>query len=203
MVEGRLTGTCDNRLHFYRTNQKEIPLICNNIIPERIRSVRDYRAVQEEVYRELRSRDAEILCEEWVNSSGLIIRFSRKCLEIKALDEQESIHSDMAVVAFLRALLRCRSLPVETDQDALLELTDTAIRSGTAEMQADLERIYERAFGHATDDERQYLPIIEDRIQNGSLAQQMELRVRDKAELLPVLRDMAGCLQQNQSYSCQ
>jgi gamma-glutamyl:cysteine ligase YbdK (ATP-grasp superfamily) len=203
MVEGRLTGPCDNRLHFYRKNQKEIPLICNNIIPERIRSVADYRAMQEEVYRQLRSRDAAILCEEWVNSGGLIIRFSRKCLEIKALDEQESIRSDMAVVAFLRALLRCRTLPVETDQDALLELTKTAIRSGTAELRPDLEKLYGRALGHATGDEYQYLPIIQDRIRNGSLAQQMAMRVRDEAELIPVLRDMAGCLRHNQSYTSQ
>ncbi|MEN6396289.1 MAG: glutamate-cysteine ligase family protein, partial [Methanoregula sp.] len=39
MVEGRLTGAMDNRLLYYRENQKEIPQICNGIIPERIKSV--------------------------------------------------------------------------------------------------------------------------------------------------------------------
>ena len=107
MVEGRLTGCADNRLLYYRQNQKEIPLICNRIIPEKIRSLADYRATQNEVFAELRQRGADILCEEWVNSSGLIIRFSRTCLEIKALDEQECIRSDMAVCAFVRSLLRC------------------------------------------------------------------------------------------------
>ncbi len=103
MVEGRLTGCADNRLLYYRQNQKEIPLICNRIIPEKIRSLADYRATQDEVFAELRQRGADILCEEWVNSSGLIIRFSRTCLEIKALDEQECIRSDMAVCAFVRS----------------------------------------------------------------------------------------------------
>ena len=70
MVEGELTGACDNRLLYYRENQKEIPRICNGIIPEKIRSVADYRAGQEEIFAELRARDAEILCEEWLNSSG-------------------------------------------------------------------------------------------------------------------------------------
>ena len=41
MVEGRLTGKMDNRLIYYRENQKEIPQICNGIIPARIRSVAD------------------------------------------------------------------------------------------------------------------------------------------------------------------
>jgi gamma-glutamyl:cysteine ligase YbdK (ATP-grasp superfamily) len=35
IVEGRNTGTADNRLIYYRENQKEIPLICNRIVPER------------------------------------------------------------------------------------------------------------------------------------------------------------------------
>jgi hypothetical protein len=80
IVEGKSTGTADNRLLSYRENQKEIPLICNRIIPEKIASVQDYRREQEEIFAELRTRDAAILCEEWVNSGGVIIRFSRKCL---------------------------------------------------------------------------------------------------------------------------
>ena len=101
MVEGRLTGKMDNRLIYYRENQKEIPQICNGIIPARIRSVAEYRKAQEQIFSALRARDAGILCEEWLNSSGLIIRFSRGCLEIKAPDEQECIRSDMAVAALV------------------------------------------------------------------------------------------------------
>lgn len=200
MVEGVLTGVCDNRLVFYRENQKEIPRICNRIIPETIRSVTDYRTRQEEVFRELRSRGAEILCEEWVNSGGEIIRFSRKCLEIKALDEQESIHSDMAVCAFVRSLIRCRTLPVEQDRDCLLDLTEDAIRYGTGGMRDDLVRLYDAAWRHATRDEQQYLPVIRDRILNGSLAERIRDRVADDGEILPVLSDMAGCLRSNASY---
>ena len=199
-VEGRLTGSMDNRLLCYRDNQKEIPLICNRIIPDRINSVDDYHRMQEEIFSQLRERDAGILCEEWLNSSGVIVRFSRRCLEIKALDEQECIHSDMAVCAFIRSLLRCRSLPVETDQAALLELTDRAIRDGARGMRPELEKLYAAAWKHAIEDERHYLPVIAHRIAHGSLAELMRDRYHKNPSLLPILSDMAASLQKNQSY---
>ena len=111
-------------------------------------------------------RDAEILCEEWLNSSGVIVRFSRKCLEIKALDEQECVRSDMAVCAFVQAL-PLRALSLETDQDALLALTESVIMQGTATVRAELKRLYEAAWEKATPEERQYLPVIQNRIAHG------------------------------------
>jgi len=203
MVEGRLTGAMDNRLIYYRENQEEIPGICNGIIPARLSSVAEYKKAQEEIYAELRARDAEILCEEWLNSSGLIIRFSRQCLEIKALDEQECVRSDMAFVAFISALLRCTTLPVESDQDALLALTETAIQTGTAGLTLELEALYSHAWKKATAEERQYLPVIRDRISNGSIAGQIAERyVRDPA-IEPILSDLAQCLRTNRPYGLQ
>ena len=199
-VEGGLTSAADNRLVYYQKNQKEIPCICNQIIPEKIRSVDDYHTLQKEIYSELHARDADILCEEWVNSGGFIIRFSRKCLEIKALDEQDCIRSDMAVCAFVRALLRCHSLPVDTDQSALLSLTDQAIRNGTDGLKPELERLYAEAWKHATEDERLYLPVIRQRILKGSLAELMRARYEKVPDLLPILSDMAAGLQKNQPY---
>ncbi|HNX16991.1 MAG TPA: glutamate-cysteine ligase family protein [Methanoregula sp.] len=199
-VEGRLTGTMDNRLIYYRENQKEIPEICNGIVPARLRSVAEYNAMQEQIFSELRARDAEILCEEWLNSSGLIIRFSRSCLEIKAPDEQECIRSDMAVAALVSSLLRCSTLPVETDQDALLSLTETAIQKGTAGLRPELEALYRHAWQKATAEERQYLPVIESRITQGSLAEQMAERFRKEKAIESILADMARCLRENKPY---
>jgi hypothetical protein len=199
-VEGKLTGSMDNRLIYYVENQKQIPQICNGIIPERIHSVDDYHAMQEEIFVNLRERNAGILCEEWLNSSGVIIRFSRSCIEIKALDEQECIRSDMAVCAFVLSLLRCRTLPVEMDQAVLLSLTDNAMRYGTHGLKSELETLYEAAWKHATEDERQYLPIIQHRIHAGSLAELMRDRHKKMHELVPLLSDMAESLYKNQPY---
>lgn len=203
LVEGRLTGHADNRLLFYRENQSEMPLICNRIIPEKINAVADYHAMQEEIFSGLRARGAGILCEEWVNSGGIIIRFSRKCVEIKALDEQDSIHADMAVCAFVRALLRCRSLPIDSDRESLLALTGCAIQYGTRELKGELETLYTLAWQHATVHERHYLPVIQDRISKGSLAEQIRNRYKDEGDVMPVLTDLAGCLKNNQFYTTE
>ncbi|MDD1695636.1 MAG: glutamate-cysteine ligase family protein [Methanoregula sp.] len=200
MIEGSLTGFADNRLICYRENQKEIPCICGRIIPEKIRNVQDYHAIMDEIFSELRSRGADILCEEWVNSRGLIVRFSRTCLEIKALDEQECVHSDMAVCALVRSLLRCRSLPIETDQSALLALTETAIRTGTAGLRPELQSLYDAAWSHATDDEQKYLPVIRQRIEQGSLAELITRRYKKEQDIFPVLADLAMCLKLNHPY---
>lgn len=200
MVEGKLTGYADNRLIYYRENQKEVPVICNGIIPERMRSIADYVSMQEEIFSSLRAHNADILCEEWVNSSGLIIRFSRKCLEIKALDEQECVRSDMAICAFTMALLRCRTLPVITDRGGLLSLLDEVIHHGTPAVRSELEQMYANAWQHATDDERAYLPIIRKRIDQGSLAELIRDRYEREGDIHPILRDMARCLRENRPY---
>jgi glutamate---cysteine ligase / carboxylate-amine ligase len=200
MVEGRMTGTADNRLVYYRENQKEIPLICNRIIPEKIRTVADYRAMQEKVFSELHARGADILCEEWVNSSGLIVRFSRRCLEIKALDEQECIHSDMAVCAFVRSLLRCRSLPISRDQETLLDIAECAIHSGTADLKPELQKLYTDAWNHATEEERTYLPIIHQRIEKGSLAELMRNRLEEDCDITSLLAELSDCLKTNRPW---
>ena len=201
MVEGGLRPAQDNRLLYYRSNQEALPDICHGIIPPAIRSVRNYTDALESVYEDLRARDAGILCEEWVNSAGVIVRFSRRCLEIKALDEQECIRSGMAVCAFVRPLLRCRSLPVETDQDALLALTKEAILHGTAACRDELRQLYQKAWDHATPDERSYLPVVKDRIENGSLAELMRERYEREREIVPILADMAHALRTNKPYS--
>src|SRR5512136_384694 len=39
IVEGKLTTYVDNRLVYYRENQRAIPQICNDILPEKLKSV--------------------------------------------------------------------------------------------------------------------------------------------------------------------
>ena len=63
-----------------------------------------------------------------------------------------------------------------------------------------LETLYRRAWQAATAEERQYLPVIESRIANGSLAEQIAERYRSENAIGPILADMAHCLRVNTPY---
>ena len=197
-VEGDLTGSEDNRLLFYRDNQRRMPIIAHGVIPERLRSKQDYLDIQQEMYRELRKHDAEMLCHEWVDSRGVIVRFSRNCVEIKAIDEQECLHSDMAIAALTLALLRSKDFNLTEDEDDLRSLTETAIRGGTKDLKQELRQVLALATRSVNQDERPYLTLIEERIENGSLAELMRERAGEGVR--PVLEDMAGCLRTNVPY---
>jgi hypothetical protein len=199
-VEGRMTSIMDNRLVYYRRNQVQIPSICNEILPERLSTLDEYASINRCIYSELRRRDADILCKEWVNSRGVIVRFSRKCLEVKAIDEQECLRSDMAISAFLLSMLRSE-LPLEEDEGALRAMLEEAIRNGTKNLRPELEKAYRAAYGSATYEERLYLPLVEKRIEQGSLAEAMAQEFKETGEIRPILDMMAWCLRENRPYS--
>lgn len=195
-VEGRVTGAMDNRLLHYRKNQARVPLICNSIIPERLRSREHHDEIIGSIYAELRKIGGDALCEEWIDSRGVIIRYHRQCLELKAPDEQECLRSDMAVTAFVLCLLRA-DLDLEEDRDALLEMNEKAIAKGAAAFRPELRRIYDAAFRAATAEERKYLPIIKRRIEEGSVAELMSRRVHEGESVRDVAKDMASRLRDN------
>lgn len=195
-VEGRTTGYMDNRLLFYMENQREIPEICNGVIPERIRCIKDYVMINRGIYGKLQEKGADLLCREWVNSRGIIVRFKRRCLEVKAIDEQECIRSDMGVTAFINALLRS-DIPLEEDDESLREMMYLAIRTGTSEMKPELHRLYREAERCASPDERAYLPLIGERIDNGSLAEVLVRRYRQMEGMQDLLRDAESALRTN------
>jgi hypothetical protein len=63
--------------------------------------------------------------------------------------------------------------------------------------------LFYTAWDHATDDERQYLHIIRQRIDQGSLAELVTRRYKKEQEIIPVLEELAMCLKNNTPYSLQ
>jgi gamma-glutamyl:cysteine ligase YbdK (ATP-grasp superfamily) len=196
MVEGRLTGVMDNRLLYYRDNQKRVPLICNNIVPERLESRKQHDDIIESIYGELRKIGGDELCHEWIDSRGVVLRYHRECLELKACDEQECLRSDMAVTAFVLSLLRA-DVELESDHDMLLDMNEAAIRNGTASCRPELLRLYDSAFNAATAEERSYLPLVRRRIEEGSLAEVIVRDIKDGANPHAVFKGLASCLKDN------
>jgi len=199
MVESKLTGVMDSRLLYYRENQRRVPLICNEVIPELLRSRRHHDEILESIYGELRKIGGGELCHEWIDSRGVVLRYHRECIELKACDEQECLRSDMAVTAFILALLRT-DLELEDDHDMLLDMNERAMRGGTSSCRPELLRLYDAAYDAATPEERSYLPLVKRRIENGSVAELIVERLKDGEGAKTIFNDLAACLKANRPF---
>lgn len=132
--EGEHTGWLDTRIITYRNNQKKIPSITGQVIPEPCFSWEAYeKGILEPMYRDIAPYDPEcILQEEWLNSRGAIARFDRSAIEIRLMDIQECPKADLAAVSLIKETLKklvstewsSYSAQKEADQAMLVDLMD-------------------------------------------------------------------------------
>src|SRR5690606_3512555 len=108
VLNGKFTGSYDTRLKYYKSNQSRIPSISGKIIPEAVYSRRNYlQVIYDRIKADLAPFDPDrILNPIWVNSRGAIARFDRGSLEIRIMDSQECVKSDLAVVAVVIETLK-------------------------------------------------------------------------------------------------
>lgn len=108
MFDGSFGPDVDNRLSFYRGNQRRFPSVTGDVIPEYMTSRRQYRRdVLGGIYAELAPLpEAALLRHEWMNSRGAIVRFTRSAIEIRILDTQECVRMDVACAALVIATLK-------------------------------------------------------------------------------------------------
>jgi len=108
LIEGRLTGTLDNRLAVYAANARRVPSVSGVVIPEAVYTRADYEQhLLGGIYRDMEALDPEgVLRHEWVNARGAIARFDRGAIEIRVLDLQECPRADIAVAGAVTEVLR-------------------------------------------------------------------------------------------------
>jgi hypothetical protein len=108
VIEGVPTGILDNRMRFYMDNQKNIPVIAGNTIPEPVYTKSGYeRRIFKRIERAIGPHDPErILDKHFLNSRGAIARFDRNSIEIRVMDIQESPLADMACSALIIGVLK-------------------------------------------------------------------------------------------------
>ncbi len=227
IYESKYAEFVDQRLKFYPENQKEAPAISGKIIPEYASNFADWRSKTIEAFSaQLRKLGGpEFIMAEWLNSRGLIIRQDRRALEIRVMDEQECIRSDVALSSFVRALLRGMLEEGITNApfDVLVEDYNAVIRIGLdAEVIAPqfdnpeaskkekvtarkvLAKLLKYARAHATSEEKKYLPIIGERISHGNLSNIIRRKVEKRASrvaladaIVEVYLDLAKRLVEN------
>jgi gamma-glutamyl:cysteine ligase YbdK (ATP-grasp superfamily) len=195
IYEGKFGENVDNRLHFYMLNQKEVPSITGDVVPEYVSSFKQYeKEIIERYSLDLAHAGVDecLLYKDWVNSRGAIFRFDRKAIEIRVMDEQECIKSDVALSCFIRALLRgfieskAEFLPHEILVKDFNSVTRTGLDAKVAHPMGSTARqvcqyLFRIAWENATEEEKKYLPIIRKRIEHGNLSKIIRERVQQKA----------------------
>jgi len=221
IYEGKKGSDIDNRMQFYKVNQKEVPSISGDVIPEYVSSIDQYkRDVIEQYSQDLANAGADktLLHREWVNSRGVIFRFDRCALEVRVMDEQECIKSDVALACFVRAALRgLNASNVELlSHDILVKNFNKVIKEGlNAEVSSPHGKTARQvcqyylkiAMEHATEDEKEYLWLVKKRIEEGSLSELIYERVLRRTQktsfhqsVVDVYSTLIKCLMDNQPY---
>jgi gamma-glutamyl:cysteine ligase YbdK (ATP-grasp superfamily) len=221
IFEGETGPDQDNRLQFYKVNQEEVPSVTGNVIPEYASSFSQYkRDVIEHYSKDLERAGADktLMNREWVNSRGVIFRFDRCALEVRVMDEQECVKSDVALACFVRAALRgliasnAELLPNEVlvkDFNAVIkDGLNAKISSPNNKTARQMCRNYlKSAVKHAEQDEKKYLWLIEKRIEKGNLSELIQAKVSRRAQktdfheaVIDVYSRLIKCLSDNEPY---
>jgi gamma-glutamyl:cysteine ligase YbdK (ATP-grasp superfamily) len=221
IYEGNMGANVDNRLAFYKVNQKEVPSITGEVIPEPVSSFGMYKKEVIERYSHDLARagaDKTILFKEWVNSRGVIFRFDRSALEVRVMDEQECIKSDVALSCFVRASIRglmnskAEVLPhsvLVSDFNAVLSkgLNANVLNPKGSTARQVCQQLFDVAWENATEEEKTYLPLVQKRIAQGNLSDVIKERVLRKAQrtdlkeaIVSVYSTLIKCLASNQPY---
>jgi gamma-glutamyl:cysteine ligase YbdK (ATP-grasp superfamily) len=221
IFEGQFGPFIDNRLHFFKLKFQSIPSIVGDIIPESVGSFSQYKKEVIGKYSlDLAKKGASdgLLYKDWMNGQGLIFRFGRSALELRVLDEQECIKSDVALSCFIRAVLRgllskeFKPLPhshLVSDFNSIIKkgLDADVIHPQGKTAKEVCQYFFNLAYEYATKSEKKYLWIIKKRIEKGSLSELIKQRVIVKSKttslkeaIISVYQSLIKSLSRNQPY---
>lgn len=223
IYEEKFGDYVDNRLYFYRNNQNEIPSLVGDVIPDYVSTTEEYvETVIGRYSNELARANAEkcITNVEWINSRGIVFRFDRHAIEIRLIDEQECIRSDVAISCLVRAAMR--GLLREENQAQLLphELLvkdfnsvvkrglDAKVQHPKGPTSRDVCRyLLELASNNALDEEKAYLVTVRRRIEEGNLSETIAKNVKRKSQkagiheaIVTTYLDLVRSLEENKPY---
>lgn len=228
VLDGEFTGYKDARMHFYKSNQKEIPHMTGKVIPEQVFNKADYyKTIFEPITEAIKPFDTEkILDHHFLNSRGAISRFDRNAIEIRVIDIQENPSADIAIAAFIieaLKLLVSEELISLNDQkawheDELFQIFDEVIKNAEntlitdkkylaifdlardCDVRAIWKKIYELVGGKLTEDQQNHIEFL---IQNGSLSTRILKALRSdfsQGNIKKVYTRLAECLQENRMF---
>lgn len=196
IYEGKLGEYVDNRLHFYTLNQKEVPSVTGDVIPEYITSFKQYKTDIIGRYSSDLIKAGVNDClpyKDWVNSRGAIFRFDRKAIEIRVMDEQECVKSDVALSCFIRATLKgiIKENSPLVPRETLVKDFNSVVQDGLNAKVAHpfgqtarqvCKHLLKIAWENASEEEHKYLSLVEKRIEHGNLSETIREHVLRRAQ---------------------
>jgi glutamate---cysteine ligase / carboxylate-amine ligase len=195
--------------------------VAGDVIPDYVISLSQYkRDVIGGYSKDLAKAGASktLLNREWVNSRGVIFRFDRSALEVRVMDEQECVKSDVALACFVRAALRGMAMDgLELlPHEALVRDFTATVKDGlNAKVLSPHGKIARQvceyhlklAQKNAGADEKTYLRLVERRILEGNLSNLIRSRVLKRAQktdfheaVIDVYSTLINCLRNNEPY---
>jgi gamma-glutamyl:cysteine ligase YbdK (ATP-grasp superfamily) len=220
ICEGQLTPYDDFRLYNYKIKCLEIPSITGDVVPEYISSISQFKSeVYERYITDLSTSGASVAdFTDYINQRMVVFKSARKAIEIRVMDEQECIKSDVALSCFIRSTIRglLASNNELIPHKLLVNDYNSIIKNGLeAEVLNPLGKTARRvcesflnlASEYADEEESKYLWIIEKRIKEGNLSNLIRKRVVNRAQkttsyeaVVSVYSELAKCTSNNQPY---
>lgn len=225
IYEAQSSNYVSTRLMVYANNQKKIPSIIGDIIPEYIKSYDDYyQTILNPMYEAIAPFDPEkILQDEWLNSRGAIARFNRNAIEIRVVDSQECPLADLscatAIAGVIQHIVNQTDMYLERplDNSTLKKILFHTIRDGFSTEIQDKSWIEQlglpqkqyssaRHIWYALLEQSSryipavYQPVLEHILSHGNLSERIQKSLSKnftKLELFKLYSHLCECLNQN------
>jgi carboxylate-amine ligase len=106
--ENKLSGYLDSRMQAYLTNQRQIPSLMGNLIPEAVFTQAEYhQRIFNPIRHDIEPWDKDrVMDHHFLNSRGAIARFDRGSIEIRVTDTQECPLADLAIASLIKEVLK-------------------------------------------------------------------------------------------------
>ncbi|MGL6036310.1 MAG: glutamate-cysteine ligase family protein [Legionella sp.] len=228
ILDGKSTGLLDSRLHYYSQNQKHLPTISGDIIPEYIQDETEYQhQILAPMYDEISPFDPEkILQHQWLNSRAAIAKLDQKAIEIRIIDSQECVDADIAIAKAIQLIIKnwhdasnyyldnpCPTAPLKKIFDQAI-VSGLSVRVDSNELMSQWQlpqrsmtlgdvwsQLIERASSELSAIEQRTLEHI---ISHGNLSERILKAIgpeMNKASLKNTYQQLAHCLLSNQQFS--
>lgn len=228
VLDGDFTGYKDSRMHYYKTNQKEIPQMTGKVMPEQVFTKEDYiQKIFKPINEVIMPFDTEkILDQHFLNSRGAIARFDRNAIEIRVIDIQENPLADVSIailiIEVLKVLISEELVSLEDQknwhEDALFQIFDQVIKNAETTLIIDetylaifdlkspveVRRIWQKLYERVKSQiPRKHQVTIEFILQHGSLSSRLLKAICNdfsEGNLTKVYSQLTECLQNNTMF---